>query len=42
MDGSVLSPVLDRVSDVTTEGRKVVRKVLAGERSEILIIFLPE
>jgi len=42
MDGSVLSAVLDQVSNVTTEGRKVVRKALPGGRSEILIIFLPE
>jgi hypothetical protein len=42
MDGSVLSSVLDQVSNVTTEGRKVVRKVLPGERIEILILFLPK
>jgi len=42
MDGSALSAVLDQVSNVTTEGRKVVRKVLPGGRSEILIILLRE
>jgi hypothetical protein len=42
MNGRVLSAVLDQVSNVTNEGRKVVRKVLPGERGEILILFLPE
>jgi hypothetical protein len=42
MDRSVLSSVLDQVSNVTTERRKIFRKILTGERSEILILFLPE
>ena len=42
MDGSVLSAVLDQVSNVTTEGRKVVIQVLLGERRELLILFLLE
>jgi hypothetical protein len=42
MDGIVLSAVLDQVSNVNTERRKLVRKVLPGGRSEILILYVPE
>jgi hypothetical protein len=40
MDLRVLSAVLGQICNVTTEGRKIFRKVLPGERREILILLL--